>query len=650
MKIQKDVTTAPINVPVQMFIDRVSVAGSERKQAARLMLSSAFIALGRAAILADKPDYGVKYLKKAMQLGVQGLASTFLDLLIREAERCSQLHMDREAVQRWQDIICLLEENTPDYIYQRLSYAYQHNEQGFGGAVIENHLWGDCHKHDVLSVLHERLAPDLYLEIGVDEGLSLARAHGRAIGIDPRPDLDLKISLPKEVVILPMSSDSFFRNQAASWLKPGPELVFIDGMHLFEFALRDFINVEHYAVPNTLVVIDDIYPCHPTQALRRRRSGAWTGDIWKLHQILREVRPDLTLLALNSFTSGLLLIAGLDPDNHDLKRDYNRLVSRFVELDKPSEAVLDRYGAIPSDHPLVGQLVNLLRLCKETGQSVEQMRRALFALKPAIAEAEAEYLGRAESLAGENGTVSVLPRTDGLECLSKGEVIQSGLSMQPSHFIPHIENGHLLISGTGRSGTTLLVQIFTYLGLDTGFMRDEVLEKVDSISAAGLEHRLFSIKKPYIIKSPWLSDDIERALSEGIHIDCVIIPTRNLFSAAESRRRVYKENARLGLDAIKAPGSLWKTDKPEEQEFALATQFYKLLYPLISHNVPVIFLDFPAFAKDFDYFYSKLQPVFDGLFVSKTAVKVAFMQVVDLRLIHDFAICSGNLKQRGYKQ
>jgi hypothetical protein len=58
-----------------------------------------------------------------------------------------------------------------------------------------------------------------------------------------------------------------------------------------EFALRDLINVEHHAAPYTLVAIDDIYPCHPTQAERHRRSGSWTGDIWKLHQILRACHP-----------------------------------------------------------------------------------------------------------------------------------------------------------------------------------------------------------------------------------------------------------------------------------------------------------------------------------------------------------------------
>ena len=108
--------------------------------------------------------------------------------------------------------------------------------------------------------------------------MSLACAQGPAIGVDPRPDLPLAAPLGPQARLITASSDAFFREQAAALLHPRPELVFIDGMHLFEFALRDFMQVERHAAPATLVVIDDIFPCHPTQAARRRRSNAWMGE------------------------------------------------------------------------------------------------------------------------------------------------------------------------------------------------------------------------------------------------------------------------------------------------------------------------------------------------------------------------------------
>ena len=76
---------------------------------------------------------------------------------------------------------------------------------------------------------------------------------------------------------------------------------------------------------------------------------------------------------------------------------------------------------------------------------------------------------------------------------------------------------HILIGGTGRTGTTLLVQVLTVLGFDTGYSEQQVLRDVDDISHAGLEHAsLGEPDLPQVIKSPWLSDQIEDALDRGV--------------------------------------------------------------------------------------------------------------------------------------
>ena len=46
------------------------------------------------------------------------------------------------------------------------------------------------------------------------------------------------------------------------------------------------------------------------------------------------------------------------------------------------------------------------------------------------------------------------------------------------------ERGHVLIAGTGRAGTTLLVRICARLGLDTGFSDDQILLQLDSLALA----------------------------------------------------------------------------------------------------------------------------------------------------------------------
>lgn len=367
------------------------------------LYAQAAVHLGRAFLLADQPDPALDHLHAALDHALPGGLQPHLPLLIAEAERCASRGDHREAIQRWQDIASLLGEATPEPIYLQLSAAYAANRAGFGGSKEENALWGDANKHDVLAWLHRWLQPALYLEIGVDQGVSLACATGPAIGVDPRPQLRLSVALPPTARIVASSSDAFFAQQAAALLQPAPELAFIDGMHLFEFALRDLLHTERHMAPWGLVVIDDITPCHPVQARRRRRCGSWTGDVWKLLAILRTRRPDLTLLCLNTHTTGLLLIAGLDADgssggNAALAAAAPELVRHWRPIAEPPAEVLARHGAIPSNHPLVVELLQLLREARRQQWSNAELRETLAPLRPRMTAAEHEYCGRASEL------------------------------------------------------------------------------------------------------------------------------------------------------------------------------------------------------------------------------------------------------------
>src|SRR5436309_11606939 len=96
---------------------------------------------------------------------------------------------------------------------------------------------------------------------------------------------------------------------------------------------------------------------------------------------------------------------------------------------------------------------------------------------------------------------------------------------------------HLIISGTGRTGTTFLVQLLTELGLDTGFAdsRSEIFSNCN----AGMELDIRRPDAPYIIKTPRLCNYLDEVLQSGqVIIDHAIIPMRDLYSAAQSRRDV----------------------------------------------------------------------------------------------------------------
>lgn len=170
--------------------------------------------------------------------------------------------------------------------------------------------------------------------------------------------------------------------------------------------------------------------------------------------------------------------------------------------------------------------------------------------------------------------------------------------------------GHVLIAGTGRAGTTLLVRIFTHLGLDTGFTRQDIEAAEANVGRAGLEKKISrkgAARLPEIVKRPQVVDELGDGIAAGwFKVDHAIIPLRELRAAAESRRAVRDRAIRTGIDPKQAPGGLWKTDDPENQVNVLAVQFYKIVEMLVSHDVPVTFISFPRFAEDAEYFVSVL--------------------------------------------
>src|SRR5581483_8358885 len=98
---------------------------------------------------------------------------------------------------------------------------------------------------------------------------------------------------------------------------------------------------------------------------------------------------------------------------------------------------------------------------------------------------------------------------------------------------------HVIISGTGRAGTSFLVNLLTHLGLHTGFRLDGV--ELPITERAGLEIDIRGCKVPYVIKSPWLCEYIDEVLSDPlIQIDHAIVPVRDFAAAAESRAYVQE--------------------------------------------------------------------------------------------------------------
>lgn len=271
------------------------------------------------------------------------------------AQRCGDL--DR-AIRYWQQLAAIDGPNMELAYYDRLADAYRQINGFPRGTAEEEVLSGDMDKHDLLRHIHQVLQPKNYFEIGVQTGRSLQLANCPAIGIDPMPMLT--VALSSQAQLIHATSDQFFAEHASKMIYEPIELAFIDGMHLFEYVLRDFINVEKYSGQKTLVVIDDILPGHPAQAERDRRTRAWTGDVWKLYFLLIKYRPDLSIILLNSHPTGLLCITGLNPESRVLENNYSELISEFPVTATVPDEILLRTQAKPCASPDLEELLTRL--------------------------------------------------------------------------------------------------------------------------------------------------------------------------------------------------------------------------------------------------------------------------------------------------
>jgi Methyltransferase domain len=205
-------------------------------------------------------------------------------------------------------------------------------------------------RHDFLTGLHGAYAPRGYLEIGINDGRGLARSRARTIGVDPAYTLTAELACDLQLVRA-TSDDFFARDDAMSWYADGlVDLAFVDGMHVFEFALRDFMNTERCSSPTGVIVLDDMLPRSDAEAARDRHTVMWTGDVYKVALVLERYRPDLVVVPVDTVSTGVLLVVGLDPASTVLRDHYDEIVAEYATLDPqsvPSEVLHRKAAADP---------------------------------------------------------------------------------------------------------------------------------------------------------------------------------------------------------------------------------------------------------------------------------------------------------------
>lgn len=259
-------------------------------------------------------------------------------------------------------------------------------------------------RHDFLRHLHALVKPRNYLEIGVNDGRSLALSRVPSIAVDPA----FKVTIPIrcDVHLIRATSDDYFAREDpirhlrssrdprknlrrgrplfGAWIgRTTVDLAFIDGLHLFEFALRDFMNTERLTGPSSVVVLDDMLPRNVDEAARDRHTGDWAGDVYKVIPVLREHRPDLVVIPVDTTPTGVLVVLGTDASNTVLRDRYDDIIARWVMPDPQDIPVdiLERRVAVDPERLLAADIWRDIARHRGLGGPPE-IRRRLSGLLP----------------------------------------------------------------------------------------------------------------------------------------------------------------------------------------------------------------------------------------------------------------------------
>ena len=203
-------------------------------------------------------------------------------------------------------------------------------------AALASLRWSGPDYRAWLAWLHAHLRPQVYVEIGVESGRSLAQvqADTQVIAIDPAPVGDPLQHCPAAGQLFVQTSADFFTNVPphSPLRERGFNMAFIDGDHRFESVLDDFIALERYAAPEAVVVFHDTLPLTEATSSDVRQTGFYSGDAWKIVPCLRALRPDLRITTLPTAPTGLTVVSRLDRHSTVLMERRAQIVPVYAPL------------------------------------------------------------------------------------------------------------------------------------------------------------------------------------------------------------------------------------------------------------------------------------------------------------------------------
>jgi hypothetical protein len=154
----------------------------------------------------------------------------------------------------------------------------------------------------------------------------------------------------------------------------------------------------------------------------------------------------------------------------------------------------------------------------------------------------------------------------------------------------------ILITGTGRCGTTFLIKLFSFLDFDTGFTKNTFNRHISANCNSGME--LHYQSKHRYLKNPTFMCDIDKIHLSYSKDVLFIVPIRSFEESAKSRT-IHKYNN----------GGLWNANNFNEQLEFYNKTFSNFIRKVTKYDMDIIFIDFDRMITDKLYLYNKLKQI-----------------------------------------
>ena len=172
-----------------------------------------------------------------------------------------------------------------------------------------------------------------YLEIGCDQNQLFSKVEiDNKIGVDPESGGNVR-----------KTSDNFFSDNTKKF-----DIIFIDGLHVYEQVKKDIINSVKCLNENGTILVHDCMPESLAKQAVPRFKMKWNGDVWKAIVDLRqneqldihtcEIDEGIGVIQKKENSDKLIINKPVHKlkfkDYHDNYRKYLRVINLYEFKDK----------------------------------------------------------------------------------------------------------------------------------------------------------------------------------------------------------------------------------------------------------------------------------------------------------------------------